>query len=82
MQRAVRLWSWRQLPILCLWLIVFAWRIRHRHWYARFPFLPLPPKGYVKWRLELAYGDFPVDRATMISDTFNFAYALRQFERT
>jgi len=34
-----------------------AWAFRARGWYRRFPFLPLPPREYVRWRLETAYGD-------------------------
>ena len=79
--RCVRLWQWHQLPALLLWLGVFAWRVRRRDWFKRFPFLPIPPKGYLAWRLELAYGNFPVRRAEILIDVFNFAYALRQFER-
>jgi hypothetical protein len=31
--------------------------MRARHWYSRAPFLPLPPRSYVAWRMETAYGD-------------------------
>jgi hypothetical protein len=34
-----------------------GWRFRHRHWYRRFPFLPLPATTYVGWRMYTAYGD-------------------------
>ncbi len=34
-----------------------AWRLRRRRWYARPPFLPLPPREYLDWRLHTAYGD-------------------------
>ena len=34
-----------------------AWAMRTRRWYARAPFLPLPPRAYVDWRMETAYGD-------------------------
>lgn len=33
-----------------------AWRFRRRGWYARFPFLPLPPREYLRWRMYTAYG--------------------------
>jgi hypothetical protein len=33
-----------------------AWRFRAAGWYRRPPFLPLPPKPYMAWRLETAYG--------------------------
>lgn len=38
-------------------LLVAAWTFRAREWYRRFPFLPLPPREYVEWRMETAYGD-------------------------
>lgn len=38
-------------------LLRVAWRFRHRHWYRRFPFLPLPEREYVRWRMYTAYGD-------------------------
>lgn len=34
-----------------------AWAFRARGWHRRAPFLPLPPREYVRWRLETAYGD-------------------------
>ena len=33
--------------------------MRARAWYARAPFLPLPPRSYIEWRMETAYGDTP-----------------------
>jgi len=30
--------------------------MRARRWYSRAPFLPLPPRSYVDWRMETAYG--------------------------
>ena len=38
-------------------LLRVGWRFRHRHWYRRFPFLPLPAATYVGWRMYTAYGD-------------------------
>lgn len=32
-----------------------AWHFRARDWYRRPPFLPLPPREYVDWRMETAY---------------------------
>jgi hypothetical protein len=34
-----------------------AWAFRALAWYRRPPFLPLPPRTYLRWRLETAYGD-------------------------
>lgn len=44
-------------PALAVDLLRVAWRFRHRHWYKRFPFLPLPAQSYLKWRMYTAYGD-------------------------
>lgn len=38
-------------------LLATAWAFRARRWYRRFPFLPVPPRSYVRWRMETAYGD-------------------------
>jgi len=34
-----------------------SWRFRARGWWKRPPYLPLPPREYVAWRLHTAYGD-------------------------
>ena len=44
-------------PALAADLLRVAWRFRARGWYRRFPFLPLPPRDYVRWRMYTAYGD-------------------------
>lgn len=38
-------------------LIGVAWRFRRRGWLTRFPFLPVPDREYVRWRMLTAYGD-------------------------
>jgi len=38
-------------------LLGTAWAFRARGWYKRFPFLPIPPRSYIRWRMETAYGD-------------------------
>jgi hypothetical protein len=43
-------------PRLAAALLRVAWRFRARHWYSRFPFLPLPDRDYVRWRMYTAYG--------------------------
>ena len=44
-------------PRLAADLLRVAWRFRRRRWWARAPFLPLPPRDYVRWRMHTAYGD-------------------------
>jgi hypothetical protein len=38
-------------------LVRAAWAFRARGWYRRPPFLPLPPRSYMRWRMETAYGN-------------------------
>ena len=38
-------------------LLRICWVFRRRGWYRHFPFLPVPPKKYLQWRIETAYGD-------------------------
>jgi hypothetical protein len=38
-------------------LVRAAWAFRARDWYRRPPFLPVPPRSYVRWRMDTAYGD-------------------------
>jgi hypothetical protein len=38
-------------------LLRVLWRFRKRSWYRHFPFLPVPSRGYVRWRMHTAYGD-------------------------
>lgn len=38
-------------------LVGSAWRFRRRGWYRRPPFLPLPPRDYLAWRMHTAFGE-------------------------
>lgn len=44
-------------PRLARDLLVVLWRFRRRRWFLRPPFLPLPSREYVRWRMYTAYGD-------------------------
>lgn len=44
-------------PRIVPYLLRAAWAFRARDWYRRAPFLPLPPRSYMRWRMETAYGD-------------------------
>jgi hypothetical protein len=44
-------------PMLIPGMVRASWVFRARNWYGRPPFLPIPPKAYVRWRMETAYGD-------------------------
>ena len=39
-------------------LVRLAWRFRRRRWFVRPPFLPLPDRDYLHWRMHTAYGDY------------------------
>ena len=51
--------TWRGLldPRLGLDLLRTAWAFRRRRWWARAPYLPLPDRDYLRWRMYTAYGD-------------------------
>jgi hypothetical protein len=38
-------------------LLRVGWRFRRRGWWHRAPFLPLPARDYLRWRMHTAYGD-------------------------
>ncbi len=57
--RLVAALAWRgaRHPSTGVALLRVGWRFRARGWYARFPFLPLPARDYMRWRMYTAYGD-------------------------
>ncbi len=44
-------------PPLARDLMTVAWRFRRRDWLSHAPFLPLPSREYVAWRMYTAFGD-------------------------
>ena len=58
-------------PRLALDLLRLAWSFRARGWWRRPPFLPLPPREYVRWRMFTAYGD--EDAVPPLHDVIRFA---------
>src|SRR5688572_10274680 len=52
-------------------LVRVAWRFRRRGWWHRFPFLPLPARDYLRWRMHTAYGDY--DAVPPADDVIRFA---------
>jgi len=58
-------------PRLAVDLLRLAWSFRARDWYRRPPFLPLPPREYMRWRMFTAYGD--EQAIPPVDDVANFA---------
>jgi len=44
-------------PALARDLVTVAWRFRRRDWLTHPPFLPLPSRDYLAWRMYTAFGD-------------------------
>lgn len=66
-------------PRLALDLLRLAWAFRKRHWYKQFPFMPLPSREYMRWRMHTAYGDEAAVPPT--SDVIRFARWRREVMR-
>ncbi|HJU90809.1 MAG TPA: hypothetical protein VJ672_15575 [Gemmatimonadaceae bacterium] len=58
-------------PALAVDLLRVAWRFRSRDWWRRPPFLPLPAREYVRWRMHTAYGDH--DAVPPVDDVIRYA---------
>ena len=60
-------------------LVQFYARVVPRDWYRRTPFLPLPPRDYLRWRLNTAYGKNRPPLRTVLRDVWQFGDWLRTF---
>ncbi len=58
-------------PRLALDLLATAWAFRRRGWWARAPFLPLPDRAYLRWRMYTAYAD--EEAVPPVDDVIRFA---------
>jgi hypothetical protein len=58
-------------PTLAADLLRVAWRFRARGWWHRAPFLPIPPREYLRWRMHTAYGDS--DAVPPVDDVVRYA---------
>ncbi len=58
-------------PRLAVDLLRLAWSFRARDWWRRPPFLPVPPREYLRWRMFTAYGD--ENAIPPVNDVANFA---------
>jgi hypothetical protein len=66
-------------PRLAVDLVRLAWSFRARAWYRHAPFLPLPPREYMRWRMFTAYGD--EDAVPPLEDVVRFARWRRETMR-
>jgi hypothetical protein len=58
-------------------LLRVGWRFRGRHWWRRPPFLPLPDRTYLRWRMHTAYGEH--DTVPPADDVIRYArWAVRK----
>jgi len=70
---------WRSLrsPATGVALLRVAWRFRRRGWWHRAPFLPLPDRTYLRWRMHTAYGEY--DTVPPAEDVIRYArWAVRE----
>jgi hypothetical protein len=44
-------------PRLALDLLRAAWAFRRRSWWRKAPYLPVPDRTYLRWRMYTAYAD-------------------------
>lgn len=58
-------------PRLALDLVSAAWAFRRRDWWSTPPFLPLPDRTYLRWRMYTAYGE--EDAVPTATDVERFA---------
>ena len=58
-------------PRLAVDLLRTAWAFRARSWYRTPPYLPLPPREYLRWRMYTAYGD--AEAVPPVEDVVRFA---------
>lgn len=58
-------------PRLAIQLLRTLWAFRRRHWYRMPPFIPIPPREYIRWRVYTAYGD--ADAIPPANDVVRFA---------
>ena len=58
-------------PRLAMDLLATAWAFRRRDWLSRAPFLPLPDREYLRWRMYTAYAD--ENAVPPVEDVIRFA---------
>jgi hypothetical protein len=66
-------------PRLALDLVRTYWAFRRRHWWRRPPFLPVPDRTYLRWRMYTAYAD--EEAVPPVEDVIAFARWRRETMR-
>lgn len=66
-------------PRLALDLLRTAWAFRRRDWWRSAPFLPVPDRKYLRWRMYTAYGE--EDAVPPLEDVIDFARWRRETMR-
>lgn len=66
-------------PRLAVDLLRTAWAFRRRDWHRQAPFLPLPDRAYLRWRMYTAYG--AEDAVPPLEDVIGFARWRRETMR-
>jgi hypothetical protein len=66
-------------PGLAVDLITAAWAFRRRNWWRTAPYLPLPDRRYLRWRMYTAYAD--EDAVPPIDDVIRFVRWRRRILR-
>lgn len=58
-------------PRLGIDLLRTGWAFRRRAWWRRAPYLPIPDRRYLRWRMYTAYGS--EDAVPPVDDVIRFA---------
>jgi hypothetical protein len=58
-------------PRLAVDLLRTGWAFRRREWWRKSPFIPLPDRAYLRWRMYTAYAD--EDAVPPADDVIRFA---------
>jgi hypothetical protein len=62
-------------------LVRFYFRVLPSGWYRRFPFVPIPPAKYVRWRFQTAYGQHRPPVRVLLADLWQFGGWLADSDR-
>lgn len=66
-------------PRLAVDLLRTGWAFRRGHWWQQAPFLPLPDRTYLRWRMYTAYAD--ENAVPPVADVVGFARWRRETMR-